>query len=325
MTPMRIAIVGLGRHAERTVLPAMGSAENAEIAGVVSRDAQRRSDIGDRFDCPHAPSLEALCALVDVDAVYITSDNASHVSLAGEAIALGLHVLCEKPLAPSLAETERLVEETAAADLRIAEAAAFLDHPQYTLLEEIVRDGVLGEIRSITARFGFPHLDVTNFRYDPLRGGGALSDAGFYPVAAAVSLLGDDLAVLGAVLDDDEERGVDLGGSALVRGQFGATGLLDWGFGRAYSNEIRVWGSKRWALLDRAFSKPPSLATVIVVGASDGTTQEFGADPADHFAAFIDRICADPDAETRSLVARSRVMDAIRSVAADAALEPAQG
>jgi 1,5-anhydro-D-fructose reductase (1,5-anhydro-D-mannitol-forming) len=82
---------------------------------VVSGSAERAGEFASRFGIPHALTREADLAALGIDAVYVSSTNDKHEASVLHAASRGWHVLCEKPLATTLAAAQRMVQACAAA------------------------------------------------------------------------------------------------------------------------------------------------------------------------------------------------------------------
>jgi predicted dehydrogenase len=234
----------------------------------------------------------------------------------------GKHVWCEKPITSDVDHTVQLMAAATAQGRVALETDMFLHHPQFRTLKSLLESRTLGEIRSVTARFGFPHRDPTDFRYSTAMGGGALLDAGFYPLAAAVAILGTDIRLSGAVMTADEPFEVDTGGSAILSAG-GTAAFLDWGFGRAYRSEIEVWCRQATVIAARAFAKPADLGTELRIRHQSGNLEVIPIPAADHFALMLDDF-AEVTADSRgqgveSVLARSRLSSAIAAVGVAAA------
>ncbi|VAW09420.1 hypothetical protein MNBD_ACTINO02-2912, partial [hydrothermal vent metagenome] len=250
----------------------------------------------------------------DVDAVYIAAPTGLHADMGFEAIGAGKHVWCEKPMTVTLLQSEQMVDAARSAGLVALESDMFLHHPQFLELQRLVASEELGPVVSVTGRFGFPHLPRSDFRYSKQLGGGALLDAGFYPVAAATALLGSGLVLAGALRVSEEGGDVDTGGTALAA-TGGRAALLDWGFGRSYRNEIEVWCEDGVIKVQRAFSKPAHLETRIVVSPQSGDEWTIPIGAADHFALMLDDFAevtiGEAPWDTQQVLSRARLLDAI--------------
>src|SRR5690625_2931301 len=104
--PVRIGLVGYGFGGKYFHAPLISSAENCELAGIVTRSPERKADVA--ADHPGVPTVDSLAELVElgVDAVAISSPAATHTELTREAIALGIPVVSDKPFSMDAAGAE---------------------------------------------------------------------------------------------------------------------------------------------------------------------------------------------------------------------------
>ncbi|MEX2503156.1 MAG: Gfo/Idh/MocA family oxidoreductase, partial [Trueperaceae bacterium] len=129
--PIRIGILSTANIARAAVCPAIASSDGAELAAVASRDTARARDFAERVGIPRAHgSYEALLDDPDVDAVYVALPNALHETWTVRALQAGKHVLCEKPLAPTVAACERMGAAADAAGRVLMEAFMYRFHPR---------------------------------------------------------------------------------------------------------------------------------------------------------------------------------------------------
>lgn len=150
------------------------------------------------------PSPEQLVGRADVDVVYIAAPQADHLELGLLAIGAGKHVLIEKPLATSAVDAQRLVDAARRAGVFLMEAMWSRYLPQALVIRQLVEDGMLGEVRSVTADHGQALADDPGHRLLlPGTGGGALLDLGIYPIQLDSMVLGppDAITAVGSLTD----------------------------------------------------------------------------------------------------------------------------
>ncbi|WP_250467692.1 Gfo/Idh/MocA family oxidoreductase [Caballeronia sp. GAFFF2] len=183
-SPLRLGILGganIARQFARDVQPS----ENVRIVAVASRSDDNAkafaeaNEIGAWFG-----SYEALLASPDVDAIYIPLPNSLHAEWAIKAANHGKHVLCEKPLALSRDEAVSMFEAAERNDVLLLEAFPWYFQPQTAQMMSLIGEGAIGAVRAIQANFGFTVGNPgANIRMKPELGGGALLDAGSYPLS----------------------------------------------------------------------------------------------------------------------------------------------
>src|SRR6185295_18652605 len=144
--PIRYAVVGLGHIAQIAVLPAFRHAQrNSELVALVSDNAQKRRLLGRKYRVDTFGYDDYEACLEWVDAVYIALPNSMHAEYTIRAARAGVHVLCEKPMAVTAAECERMI--AACRDHRVKLMIADRLHFEEMTLRviDLVRRGRIGE------------------------------------------------------------------------------------------------------------------------------------------------------------------------------------
>jgi predicted dehydrogenase len=137
-------------------------------------------------------SYETLIDDPGIDAIYNPLPNALHAAWTIRAVRAGKHVLCEKPLATTVADVEAIAREATDAGVVVAEAFMYRHHPQTLRLKALVDERAIGRLRLIRSAFTFPLTRTSDVRWDPSLGGGSLWDVGCYPVSIARLLAGGE-------------------------------------------------------------------------------------------------------------------------------------
>lgn len=314
-----LAVVGVGEHARRNILPALQGCELVELRGLYELDEKVRAEAATKYGVRDYASVDELLADDDVDAVYIAVPTGLHAKFGRQALEAGRHLWCEKSLCSNWDDWRRLVELGRSKRRAVFECFMFPHHAQFKSIQEHIAAGTIGAVRSVTARFGFPHLGPENFRYKKELGGGALLDAGAYPLCAARVLLGR-LDVLGSAVETEPGYEVDTGGSALLRSQSGVHAHLEWGFGRAYRNELEIWGEEGILYAGRVFSKPPTLETTLHLRMQSGDERDETVGPCNHFTVMFDAFAAavaagDIDAFTQGTLEQGELLHNVSDLA----------
>ncbi|MGM1065142.1 Gfo/Idh/MocA family protein [Saccharothrix sp. Mg75] len=322
---VRVGVVGAASTAWRRMLPAFTAAPGVVVTAIASRDRSRAESFARRFGGEAVEGYAALVERDDVDAVYVPLPNALHREWAGAALAAGKHVLAEKPLTTSAADTADLLRLAGERGLVLRENFTFLHHPVHEAVRGLRDAGRLGELRGFTGSFGFPPPPDDDVRNRPELGGGALLDAGVYPLRMAQVLLGDDIEPVGAVLRVDPGTGVDVSGSALLTSAEGVVVTAEFGFRHSYTCRYQLWGSTGRLSLDRAFTPPATHRPVLRIEEQDHV-EEVSLPAADQFAraavAFADAVRAarggavpEPRAASAGTRRTAELVDAVRAVA----------
>jgi predicted dehydrogenase len=200
---------------------------DARLTAVSSRSAQRAQAFADEFGVERAyGSVDDLLTDEDVDIVYVATPHAQHAAVVGAALDVGQAVLCEKTFTTSLADTEDLVQRARDRRIFCMEAMWTRFLPLVVRVREVIADGGIGDVRTVTADLGFvAPRDPRHRLWDPALGGGALLDLGVYPVAFAQMVLGEpDTVVAHGSLSPER---VDAEAGLLLGWDGGARALLD--------------------------------------------------------------------------------------------------
>lgn len=288
--PLRIGVLGLASIARRMAIPAIQSAPTRfQLAGLASRDASKAREAAAAMGCPAYGSYEALLEDPSIDAVYIPLPNGLHHRYVMQALNNRKHVWVEKSLGCDTAEVEEMVQTARERDLVLLENFQFRKHSQLSAILTLLREGAIGELRSVRVSFGFPPFkDGDNIRYDPALGGGALLDAGAYPMKIAPYFLGMDLDVSSASLSYDPVRKVDIwGGGTLVQKEGPLFCQFAFGFDHHYQCALELWGSAGKLTANRIFTAPPGLSPRLLIETAQGT-EERALPPDDHFLRMLE-------------------------------------
>src|SRR3954465_14052825 len=252
---VRYAVVGLGHIAQVAVLPAFGNARrNSRLAALVSGDPVKLEELGAKYHVDRCYSYERYDEMLksgDVDAVYIATPNSLHAEYAIRAAQAGKHVLCEKPMAVTEEECERM--DAAAREAGVKLMVAYRLHFERANLEAIAiaRSGRIGEPRSFSADFTM-HVVPGNIRVRREMGGGVLYDIGIYCINAARALFGDEpieaRAMTAGRIGDVEESV-----SALLRFPGERLAAFTCSFGAADVSAYRLTGTKGDLVVEPAF------------------------------------------------------------------------
>jgi xylose dehydrogenase (NAD/NADP) len=173
------------------LIPAIRACRRSELVAVASRDAQRAAAYADEWSIPASyGGYDDLLAASDVDVVYIPLPNSLHAEWAVRAAEAGKHILCEKPLALTVSDVDSMVDAARRSNVVLFEGFMYRHHPQMLQLQELIRDGAIGDVRVVRATFAF-YLDRPgDVRFEADLGGGSLWDVGCYPVSFAQAVMG---------------------------------------------------------------------------------------------------------------------------------------
>jgi predicted dehydrogenase len=271
---------------------AIRQSERAELVAVGSRRRETAEAFAQARSVPTAhASYEGLLADPQVEIVYNSLPNSIHCEWTVRAAEAGKHILCEKPIAVTVEECDRMFAAADAAGVRLMEAFMYRCHPQAARLKAMVAEGRIGELRLVHSSFSFFIGDPANVRLNKPLDGGGLMDVGCYCVNFARHLAGEEpVAVFGAAVYG-AESGVDehFAGTLIFPG--GAFGQFDVGVKAAGRAAAEIVGSTGRILVPSPW-KPGDRAVVTVQDGSGASEVEIeGGNPyvlqVDHFSRCV--------------------------------------
>jgi glucose-fructose oxidoreductase len=196
--PLGYAIVGLGGYGLRVIIPQFANCEHSRLAAVVSGDAAKAR----RVAAEHGLSERSIYSYEnfdtirdnpDVDIVYVCLPNSMHAEYTIRAAKAGKHVLCEKPMAVSVAECEAMIAACKAANRKLMIGYRIHFEPFNLEAMRLARAGEAGKIRYVRSEHGFVQRDPSLWRLKrTLAGGGSLMDMGVYSLQAARYMTGEE-------------------------------------------------------------------------------------------------------------------------------------
>ncbi|MER7537594.1 Gfo/Idh/MocA family oxidoreductase [Streptomyces sp. NPDC097704] len=258
---VRWGILATGGIAERFATD-LTDLDGAEVVAVASRSEAPARGFAERFGIPRAyGEWDGLFADPDVDVVYVATPHHAHREAAGRALEAGKAVLCEKAFTLNVREAQELVGLARERGLFLMEAMWMYCNPLIRRLAELVRDGAIGDVRTVQADFGLAGPFPPDHRLrDPAVGGGALLDVGVYPVSFAHLLLGEPDSVQAHARISPE--GVDLNTGMLLGWDSGASALLSCSLEADTPLTASVTGTKGRIDVPRGFFFPERFTLV---------------------------------------------------------------
>lgn len=257
MSRVRWGVLGVARIAVMKVIPAMRRGARTDVIAIASRNRVRAVEAAESLGIPKSyGAYEDLIADPEIDAVYIPLPNHLHVPWTIRAAEAGKHVLCEKPIALSAADARALVDVRDRTGVLIQEAFMVRTHPQWLEAAALVREGRIGELRSMLGYFSYFNDDPRNIRNIPEFGGGALMDIGCYLINTGRFMFGCEPERVAGTVDRDPALGVDRLTSMLL--DFGgghlagtcATQVVPW-------QRMQILGSSGRIEIEIPFNAPP--------------------------------------------------------------------
>jgi len=297
-TELRWGILSTADIARTKVIPGIRKAERCRITAIASRDVGRAREAAAEAGIPTAHgSYEALLADPEVDAVYIPLPNHLHAEWAIAAAGAGKHVLCEKPLAMTAADAERMIAAAETAGVRLMEAFMYRLHPSWVAVVELVRSGRIGRLVSVQSWFSYYNDDATNIRNIRAAGGGALFDIGCYNVNLSRLVFGAEPERVEASIARDPATGVDVLTSGLLEFAGGGTATFTCAIRAEDDQRVEIYGTEGRISVAIPFNIPPDRPTHVYVTSGgdppvDPATERLTFDTADPYAVEAARFAA---------------------------------
>jgi predicted dehydrogenase len=179
-------ILGTGKIA-RIMALALRHSAGGRLVAVASRSADRAREFAALADLRrHYADYSLLIGDPDIEIVYVATHHPDHRRLAIEAADAGKHVLCEKPLAMNAEDASAIIDAARRNSVFLMEAYAYRCHPQTHRLAELLRTQEIGEVRMVSAAFGYDAgPSPGNYLFAHSLGGGSILDVGCYPTSMA--------------------------------------------------------------------------------------------------------------------------------------------
>jgi predicted dehydrogenase len=237
-------------------MPAFQVLDNAEVVSIASRDYEKAKTWAKEFNIEAAESYDALIENPDIDAVHVPLPNSLHKEWILKAAQKGKHIICEKSLAVSFADTKEIIEECRKNGVVLYENFMCGYHPQHEKVLSMVQEGIIGKPFVFRSFFGFPKMNTDNIRYNKDLAGGVLNENGAYVIFMARKMLAKEPI---SITTNLYYEGIDMSGTMLL--DFGDTtsALLACSLDVVYQNNYSLWGSKGIINVNRAYSIPSDM------------------------------------------------------------------
>ena len=232
MKSVKWGLIGCGDIAMRCVGPAINALSDSELVAVCRKDPTMLEACAERLNAGNTYSdWQDLAQDDDIDAVYIATPVFLHCEQAVAAAEAGKHVLCEKPMALSSAECEKMIAAARQSGVYLGIAYYRHYYPVVARLKELITSGFIGQVMLIqidayeTPLFGPDHPRHWIFQKDKA-GGGCMMDFGCHRIEVMLNLLGDTIEVNGLTSTFYPGHDVEDAAAALLKFENGACGVL---------------------------------------------------------------------------------------------------
>jgi predicted dehydrogenase len=295
-------IIGLGTISMQHFMPGVVQSQKCRLTGIVSGHRDKAERMAAQFNIPTSSiysyeTIERIADNKDIDAVYIALPNSMHAEYTIKAAKAGKHVLCEKPMATSVADSEAMIGACKQANRKLMIAYRCQYEANQLAAIDLIKSGKLGKVELIQASYGF-NIGRNQWRCNKkLAGGGPLMDVGIYALNACRYLTGEEPVISGAsssVIDQDGRfNEVEENLTWTMKFPSGAVASCATTYGGNMPPFFRVYGSRGTLHCEPAFNYSGQQWTARMQGQAPVENQSTGKDPyqftpqADHLAECI--------------------------------------
>ena len=278
--PVGIGVIGArSMVATRAVMPAIDHSDHARLVAVSSLGGP----VPEPWDHLAAGTYDDVLDHPDVDAVYIPLPNGMHREWVERAADAGKHVLCEKPIAPTVADAAAMAAACESAAVLLAEAWMTPFDARWRAAMSAVRQGQLGAVLDVDSSFTFTigAEASDNYRWSADQGGGALLDVGIYCLGPIVEVWGAQPDVIDATALW-HTTGVDARTEATLSWADGREARIRCSFVDPEEQRIEIVGDEASLIIDGDAHTGGERARAFLVAGSDGrvsTTSVAWSDP----------------------------------------------
>jgi len=258
------AIVGLGRLSINQFLPAFGASKYCRPTALVSGDHAKAQKVATQYGIPESSiydyrNYEQLGSNPHVQVIYIVLPNGMHEEYVVRGAKTGRHILCEKPMATSHVEAERMINACKKANVKLMIAYRQQYEPNNRAVRKLVTEGKFGHLRGFVSTNSQQMGDAKHWRLKKsLAGGGCLPDVGIYCINASRFISGEEPVRVTAQIwqPKDDSRFAEVEASVSFSMQFpsGFIATCTTSYDAHKSQSFRMEGTDMWAEMSPAYA-----------------------------------------------------------------------
>lgn len=192
-----VALVGLGNYATNQLAPALQETEHCYLAGIVTGTKEKEKIWQDKYGIPEGNiynygNYHSIADNQAIDIIYVVLPNSMHAEYTIRGAQAGKHMMCEKPMAISVAECQQMIDACKQANRKLSIGYRLHYEPFNREMMRLGQKQIYGKITGIEAAFGFTMGNLDQWRAKKaMAGGGPLMDVGIYSLQGSIYTMGD--------------------------------------------------------------------------------------------------------------------------------------
>ena len=282
---VRYAVVGAGWIAQEDFMPGVEHTGNSVMTALVTGEPEKARELAKMYGIEHTTDQDGYDALLksgNIDAIYLATPNSNHTTFVVKALEAGIHVLCEKPMAPTVEECQAMIDASRKSGAKLM--IAYRLHFEEATVEaiETVREGKIGEPRFFSSVFA-QQVARENSRTDAGNWAGPMPDMGPYPLNAVRQLFeAEPTEVYAQTASLKEPRFTEIQEMVSVNLKFPGDRLAQFtiSYGANPLSQYRIVGTEGDLEVSPGFTWQQGLTHTLTIGEKK-TTKTYGK--SDHF------------------------------------------
>lgn len=321
---LKWGVISTAKIGWEKVIPAIQLSGKNKIVAIGSENTEKAEQIANDNGIDKVyGSYDEVINDPEIDVIYNPLPNNMHVEWSIKALQAGKHVLCEKPIALTVEETQVLIDEVKKhPKLKLMEAFMYKFHPQWLKVRELVDSGVIGEVRTVNTFFSYYNVDSNNIRNRTDVGGGTLMDIGCYAISFPKFILGSEPLKVSSIMEKDPNMGTDRMTSALLSFENGRTATFTCSTQLTKYQRCIAYGVEGYIEVEIPCNAPTNEPCKVTLKTND-KEEIFLLGPADQYTleadAFFDFVQNDLDMTSylEDALGNMKVIDAVVKSAAE--------
>ena len=192
-----IALVGLGYYSTDLLAPALQLTEKCYLAGIVTGTPAKAESWKTKYNIPdkniyNYQNFDQIANNPDIDVVYVVLPPSMHREFVVRAAKAGKHVFCEKPMAPSVADCEAMIQACKSNKVKLAIGYRCQHDPNIQAIIRLAKEPKFGKVKMITSAAGYFDARTDHWKQNKALGGGAMGDMGVYALQGARLATGEE-------------------------------------------------------------------------------------------------------------------------------------